>query len=284
MSAIRVLFLCVANSARSQMAEALARRLFGARASVQSAGSQPTRVRPEAVAALQQLGVSMDGARSKSVDEIDSASTDLVITLCAEEVCPAWLTPARRLHCPIEDPATDDPEVPAAERARRFARARDEILARLVGLAATMPPADIGLRAAVAADRPAVERLLEEAGLPRAGLADQFPEGYVVATRQDALVGVAGLEAHGAAGLLRSVVVAPAERGSGLGVTLTADRLVAARARELGPVFLLTTTATDFFPRFGFRECARDLVPAAIRASVEMAVACPGSATCLSLG
>jgi arsenate reductase len=88
---MRILFLCVANSARSQMAEGLARRLFGAKAEVMSAGSAPVGLNPFAVEAMAEVGIDISGHRSKSVDEIDPGSLDMVITLCAEEVCPPRL-------------------------------------------------------------------------------------------------------------------------------------------------------------------------------------------------
>ena len=126
-----LLFLCVANSARSQMAEGLARWLFGDNAHVQSAGSRPSRVNPYAVEVMAELGISLDGHRSKAVDEIDPASVDVVITLCAEEVCPVLLAATQRLHWPIPDPASDDPALgPGALRAR-FRDARDELRRRL---------------------------------------------------------------------------------------------------------------------------------------------------------
>ena len=100
-----LLFLCVANSARSQMAEGLARARFGDRVRIQSAGSQPSRVNPFAIEVMAERGISLDGHTSKSVDTIDPSTVDTVITLCAEEVCPVFLGDARRLHWPIEDPA-----------------------------------------------------------------------------------------------------------------------------------------------------------------------------------
>jgi arsenate reductase len=127
---VRILFLCVANSARSQLAEALARDLYGSRAVVQSAGSRPTRVNPRAIAALKEIGLDVGLQASKPVSTIDPASVDVVVTLCAEEVCPAWLGSARRLHWPIPDPATDE-QLPEEEHMRRFRAARDEIAARL---------------------------------------------------------------------------------------------------------------------------------------------------------
>lgn len=129
-----LLFLCVANSARSQLAEGLARKLFGHHALVQSAGSEPTRVRPQATAALAEVNICTDGHESKSVHDIDPSTVDLVITLCAEEVCPVFLGEAERLHWPIEDPASDDPHIDEAAHLQRFRDARDEIKRRLVAL------------------------------------------------------------------------------------------------------------------------------------------------------
>ena len=83
-----VLFLCVANSARSQMAEGLAHARFGDHVRVQSAGSRPLEVDSLPVAVMHELEIDISGQRSKSVDTIDSSSVDLVVTLCAEEVCP----------------------------------------------------------------------------------------------------------------------------------------------------------------------------------------------------
>jgi amino-acid N-acetyltransferase len=79
------------------------------------------------------------------------------------------------------------------------------------------------------------------------------------------------------------VVTAPGERGSGLGVVLTADRLVAARARGLTAVYLLTTTAADFYARFGFQPSPRAAVPAAVARCPEFASICPASAACRRL-
>ena len=92
----RILYLCVANSARSQMAEGLSRYILGGRVEVLSAGSQPTRVNPYAILAMAEIGIDISAQRSKSVDEIDPARIDLVITLCAEEVCPVFPGRKRR--------------------------------------------------------------------------------------------------------------------------------------------------------------------------------------------
>jgi arsenate reductase len=103
-----VLFLCVANSARSQMAEALARSLVPARVKISSAGSAPSRVNPFAIRALEEIGIDSSAQRSKGLEEIRQDAgpdVDAVITLCAEEVCPVWLGAAHRVHWPLPDPA-----------------------------------------------------------------------------------------------------------------------------------------------------------------------------------
>lgn len=127
----KILFLCVANSARSQMAEGLARSLFPDEVKVTSAGSAPSAVNPYAVEAMAEIGIDISGQRSKSVEEVDLERLDLVVTLCAEEVCPVLPGRVKRLHWPIPDPASKDASIPAEEMRARFRRARDEIKARL---------------------------------------------------------------------------------------------------------------------------------------------------------
>lgn len=123
----RILFLCVANSARSQMAEGLARTIFGDRVPVASAGSEPSQVNPYAIEVMHELGVDLTTHRSKSVQTIDPATIGTVITLCAEEVCPVFLGAARRLHWPIPDPASKDPSLLREEMLARFRTARDTL-------------------------------------------------------------------------------------------------------------------------------------------------------------
>jgi arsenate reductase len=130
---MKILFLCVANSARSQMAEGLARDLFSDW-QVQSAGSVPTTLNPWAVHAMDALGVDIRSQVSKCVTEIDPMSVDLVVTLCAEEVCPVAFLDKQHLHWPIQDPATDEP-LTEAKMVERFVFARELIRKKLVGLA-----------------------------------------------------------------------------------------------------------------------------------------------------
>jgi arsenate reductase len=120
-----VLFLCVANSARSQLAEGLARARFPG-LQIQSAGSKPTHVNPLAIEALREVGIDASAQASKLVDSIDPEGVDLVVTLCAEEVCPVFMRPVRRLHWPIPDPAGGGLDA--------FRMARDQIAAHMAEL------------------------------------------------------------------------------------------------------------------------------------------------------
>jgi len=278
-----LLFLCVANSARSQMAEGLARTLFGNLVQVQSAGSQPTRVNPNAIAAMREVGIDITGQRSKSVDAVDPASVGAVITLCAEEVCPVWPGKLARMHWPLPDPATPDPGVPADAVLARFRAVRDELRFRLWAFASTNLPDGIALGPPTGAELAAIETLIRACALPVEVVRDRFPDAYVVARRGGEVVGVAALETHERSGLLRSVAVAPGERGRGTGIALVADRLAMAWANGLPSVYLLTTTAAPLFRRFGFADADRAGAPPALAASPEFAALCPSSATCMRL-
>jgi arsenate reductase len=127
----RVLILCTGNSARSQMAEGLLRREAGARFEVFSAGTRPAGVRPEAVAAMREVGVDISGQRSKSVDEFAGQAFDYVITVCdnARDNCPIFPGPTERIHWGFDDPAAVEGD--EATRLSAFRRVRDEIASRL---------------------------------------------------------------------------------------------------------------------------------------------------------
>lgn len=124
-----ILFLCVANSARSQMAEGIARSLAPPGVTVSSAGSEPASIRPQAIAVLKEIGIDISDYRSKGLEAIDAGSVGAVITLCAEEVCPAFLGKAHRVHWGLPDPAA----ATGTEETRLavFRDVRDELLRRL---------------------------------------------------------------------------------------------------------------------------------------------------------
>jgi protein-tyrosine-phosphatase/GNAT superfamily N-acetyltransferase len=138
-----------------------------------------------------------------------------------------------------------------------------------------------GLRPAASGDLDAVLMLLRNAKLPTNGVAESF-ETFVVATRDDVIVGAGGLEIAGDDALLRSVAVHEAERGAGTGQAITARLLTDARRRGLRSVWLLTETAPAFFERFGFRVTDRTSAPEALRATQEFTSCCPATAVAMS--
>ena len=127
----RILVLCTGNSARSQMGEGLLRKALGDRFEIHSAGTNPTRVREEAIAVMAEIGIDISAHRSKSVDEFLGRPFRCVITVCdhARESCPVFPAPAQRIHWSFEDPAAIVGT--KVEREAAFRRIRDQIAERV---------------------------------------------------------------------------------------------------------------------------------------------------------
>ena len=138
----------------------------------------------------------------------------------------------------------------------------------------------ISLTPAIPADQEAINTLLVEANLPNQDFADHLAH-FWVARQNEQVIGSIGLEPYGQAGLLRSLVVNPTYRGQGLGQELGDKILTYAHQLGLQEVYLLTTTAADFFPKLGFDRCQRADTPATIQATVEFASVCPATAVCM---
>ncbi|HQZ96530.1 MAG TPA: arsenate reductase ArsC [Pyrinomonadaceae bacterium] len=131
----RVLILCTGNSARSQMAEGLLREIGGDRFEVESAGTIASFVRPQAIAAMAEIGIDISGHRSKCLDEFLGEPFDYVITVCdnAAENCPVFPGKATRIHWSFDDPA--DASGTEDEQLVVFRRVRDEIKVKLTEFA-----------------------------------------------------------------------------------------------------------------------------------------------------
>lgn len=137
--------------------------------------------------------------------------------------------------------------------------------------------ATLRVRPARQRDLPQVERLLNDARLPLEGIPEHL-DSFLVAEDGANLIAVAGLEVYGDAALLRSVAVRPAWRGKGLGQLLVDTALQSAKQKGITRVYLLSETAADYFPRFGFRRMRRQDIDERVKASVEFRSACPASA------
>ncbi|HZD85078.1 MAG TPA: arsenic resistance N-acetyltransferase ArsN2 [Gemmatimonadaceae bacterium] len=139
----------------------------------------------------------------------------------------------------------------------------------------------IRIRNATSADLPAVENLLSASDLPLDGVKDNF-SNFKVAEDDGEIAGAIGLEEFGAVALLRSAVVSPGHRGSGVGRRLVEHLLEGAEVAGIEELYLLTTTADQYFPRFGFTRTTRSAVPDAVKASAEFQGACPDTAVVMT--
>lgn len=133
------------------------------------------------------------------------------------------------------------------------------------------------IRKARKSDLPAVEKLLSNSNLPVDGVRDHFAD-FIVAEDTHGIEGAVGLEKYESVALLRSAVVAPEYRGTGVGKRLVEQALERAEEAGIDELYLLTTTAEKYFPRFGFQPTSRAAVPEELKASAEFRGACPESA------
>ncbi len=135
----RVLFLCTANSCRSQMAEGIANHFFGDRIAAFSAGTEASFVNPRAIEVMKEIGIDVSAHRSKNLSEFDGQSFDDVITLCgsASETCPLYIGGTKKTHIGFDDPAkaTGSHE----DILREFRRVRDEIKDKLTQYFSNIP-------------------------------------------------------------------------------------------------------------------------------------------------
>lgn len=135
----------------------------------------------------------------------------------------------------------------------------------------------VAIRRAFPGDYASAESLLEQSGLPREGLREHFARA-LVADSGGTVVGCVALEVYDGVALLRSLAVAPDRRGERLGERLAGEALRLARESGARDVYLLTQTAAEFFPRFGFAVEDRSRAPEALGQSMEFRSACPASA------
>lgn len=133
------------------------------------------------------------------------------------------------------------------------------------------------IRSATDSDLSAVERLLVASDLPTDGVRENF-SSFVIADDNGAIAGAIGLEKYGSVALLRSAVVAPDHRGSGVGRRLVEQLLARAEEAGVDELYLLTTTADKYFPKFGFTRTTRSAVPDSLKSSAEFRGACPDTA------
>ena len=273
-----ILFACVHNAGRSQMAAALFNRYADpTQAIAVSAGTEPgTGVHPEVLAAMKEIDIDLSSAKPQVLSDELVGSVNALVTMGCSETCPV-VRGVERHDWPLEDPKGKP-----IERVREIrGEVGDRVKAFLSEKGWLRANASVELFPASTTDEPAVRGLLSEAVLPLEGLELAFPKGYVVAQVAGRLAGCAGFEVYGQDGLLRSLAVRAGDRKTGLGARLVANRIDAARADGLVSMFAITTTAADFFEHLGFERMGREAVPESVQRSAEFSSICPSSAAIL---
>jgi len=271
-----VLFACVHNAGRSQMAAAIFNQLANpALARAISAGTNPgEHVQAEVVLAMRELGIDLSHARPQRLTTTLAKAASLLITMGCGESCP-FVPGLARDDWPLEDPQDKAPE--------RVRQIRDQVRKRVWTLLTERGwGISVGqdLRDSRPDEDPQLRVFLEDAGLP----ADDVETGrqeYLLAREAERIVGSVGLEVVGADALVRSLAVAQDRRGLGLGKRLLQAATQRARARGIKTLYALTTTAEAFATTEGFARILRTEVPGAIASLPQFRALCPATAVCM---
>lgn len=265
-----VLFACIHNAGRSQMAAAWFNALADSgKAQGISAGTAPgVRVHPEVVEVMREVGIDLAAQQPQFLSDDLAREAALLVTMGCGEACPA-VPGLRRLDWPLEDPK--------GKPLARVREIREEVRGHVAKLVAQEGWTKEVLIAALGSkDTAAVLALLAQHQLPTHGVSEAT--GSYVARAGGRVVGSIGVETHGAAGLLRSLVVDTTQRGAGIASALVQRAVEHGRKAQLQALYLLTTTAPGFFEKHGFARCARAEASEGIRASWEFQTGCPDSA------
>jgi N-acetylglutamate synthase-like GNAT family acetyltransferase/protein-tyrosine-phosphatase len=280
------LILSRTNSALGQLAEGIARALAPKQVRISSAGATRGRVDPLARRVLAEISVDIAEQRSKSLDEVDTSDVQAVLVVSEEDPTPPALREVLRVHWPLPDPAVGGGG--EAEQIARYRAVRNELRRRLIrvfarelGAPAATEGTTISIGPASGGEFDGIKRLLIGSLLPSrdVGGANQR---FIAARENGRLIGCAGLQVAGQDGLVRSVAVHWTRRNAGLGSRLHERLLYEATLAGVRTLYVVTTTAEEFFAGHGFRKVAAGAVPAELQASEEFTAFVPGGSTVMS--
>jgi len=274
------LILSGASDARGQIAEGIARALAPRQIRISSAGVARGAVDPHAVRVLAELSVNGADLRALTLDEVDLTGVGAVVVLSEDNPAVPALDGILRVHWPLPDPARGGGT--EEQRVERYGAVRNELRRRLIRVFAreAIPPDSTGIPTtsvgpASGGDMDAIRRLLVAALLPSGDVGGPN-QRFIVACQNGRVVGCAGLETFGEDGQLRSMAVHWTSRNSGLGTRLHGRLLFEALQAGVRNLYVVTTTATDFFARQGYRKVQAADVPAGVVGSEEYKTFVPG--------
>lgn len=280
------LILSGSSDALGQIAEGIARALAPRQLRISSAGTARGAVDPIVVRVLAELSVEGSDLRVRTLDEVDVTGVGAVVVLSEADPTPPGLHGVLRVHWPLTDPARGSGT--EEERVARYRAVRNELRRRLIRVFArealpTEATATLttSIGPASGGDMDAIRRLLVAALLP-SGDVDGPNQRFIVARQNGRVVGCAGLESFGEDGQLRSMAVHWTSRNAGLGTSLHGRLLFEAVQAGVRNLYVVTTTAADFFTRQGYRKIQPADVPPGVLASEEYAAFVPGGGVVMS--
>ena len=280
------LILSRTNSAVCQLAEGMARALAPRQVRISSAGAKRGRVDPLAKRVLAELSVNIADQHPKALEEVDTSDVQAILVVSEENPTPPGLRGVLRVHWPLPDPAAEGGT--AEDRLARYRAVRNELRRRLIRvfareLAATAAPGGTttSIGPASDGDLDAIKRLLVGSLLPSRDVGGAR-QRFIVASENGRVIGCAGLHLAGHDGLVRSMAVHWTRRNAGLGSRLHQRLLFEAVLAGVRNLYVVTTTAEDFFAGHGFRKIAAPAVPARLQASEEFTAFVPGGSTVMS--
>jgi N-acetylglutamate synthase-like GNAT family acetyltransferase/protein-tyrosine-phosphatase len=280
------LILTQGNSAQGQIAEALARALAPRQVRISAAGAQAGRVDPLAKRVLAELSVNVAEAHPRAVAAVETSDVQAVLVVSEQDPTPPSLATVLKVHWPLPDPAAAGGT--EEEKLARYRALRNELRRRLIRVFARelvieAEPGDTttSIGPASGGDLDAITRLLVGSLLPSRDVGG-VRQRFIVASENGRLLGCAGLQVAGQDGLVRSMAVHWTRRNAGLGSRLHERLLFEAVLAGVRTLYVVTTTAEDFFAGHGFKKVAASAVPAALQASEEFTAFVPGGSTVMS--
>jgi N-acetylglutamate synthase-like GNAT family acetyltransferase/protein-tyrosine-phosphatase len=280
------LILSRTNSALGQLAGGIARALAPRQVRISTATAERGRVDPLARRVLAELSVDLADQQPKTLDEVDTSDVRAILVVAEEDPTPPALRDVLRVHWPLSDPAAGGGT--EEERLARYRAVRNELRRRLIKVfarelvpTAATAGATISIGPSSGGDLDAITRLLVGSLLPSrdVGGANQR---FIVASENGRLIGCAGLQVAGQDGLVRSMAVHWTRRNAGLGSRLHERLLFEAVLAGVRTLYVVTTTAEDFFAGHGFKKIAASAVPSELQASEEFTAFVPGGSTVMS--
>jgi len=280
------LILSQANSALGQIAEGLAQALAPRQVRISAAGATRGRLDPLAKRVLAELSVEIADQHPKALDELDTSDVQAIVVVSEQDPTPPALRDILRVHWPLPDPAAGGGT--EEEKLARYRAVRNELRRRLIRVfarelvaAAATGGSTTSIGPAAGGDLDAIQRLLVGSLLPSRDVGGAS-QRFIVATENGRPIGCAGLQVAGQDGLVRSMAVHWTRRNAGLGSRLHERLLFEAVLAGVRTLYVVTTTAEDFFAGHGFKKVAATAVPPALQASEEFTAFVPGGSTVMS--